>query len=285
MGFLNRLLTLVGVILLVLAITVLLAAPQALADLVNRIHDIQPLVRVLLAVLLDALLLTWLYRRLSIRPREGLVVRARGVKAEVNIDSVQRQINTRVDEVADVIAVQTEVLAEKGGAQITLHVRTQPDIVVPEKQKEITRVLKQVVEKQMGLRLAGPPVIHIALDTRPLTESASAAMTGAIVTEAPKPSPAPALSEVSAASDSSDVIEAEFISADEAPAAPAVTPTNEPASAQATDDVTPDEPTTPGWEDHETTMPLKDNGDPEDEAPDSDNAGEEPWRSFLLDEE
>ncbi len=311
MGFLNRFFTLIGTILLVLAMTVLLAAPQALADLVTRVNAIQPVVRILLAVLIDALLLLWLYRRLRAQPKEGLVVRARGVKAEVNIDSVQRQINARVDEITDVLAVQTEVLADKGGAQITLHVRTQPDIVVPEKQKEITRVLKQVVEKQMGLRLAGPPAIHISLDTVPLTDSARAAMTGAVEPETPEPAPAPALADVSSvdvstvnstsratpeksARGSSDVIEAEFVSADEAPAAtrtPAPPPASAPASTSAPDSAgdpdyaSPDEPTTSGRDDEETTVPLKNNSAPAAEAPDPADSEEEPWQSFLLDEE
>ncbi len=271
MSLIRRVLLALGVILLVLVVAVLLTAPQLIADLLAGLNAVPLAVRILLAVLIDALLLVALGRQLRQKPTEGLVVRARGVKAEVNIDSVQRQLNARVEEVPDVLAVQTEVAADNGNARIALRVRTRPDIVVPEKQKEITRVLRQVVEKQLGLRLAGAPVVHISLDTKPpLAESAQAAMTGAVEPEAvPEPPSRTAIPEVMpgpeqpvaapspAATPAEDVIEAEYVSDEEYAAEVAETGVADewPAGAEA------------------PVPPVQ--GIREEEA-------DEPWRAFLL---
>ena len=271
MSLIRRVLLALGVLLLVLGVTVLLTAPQLIADLLAGLNAVPRAVRILLAVLIDALLLVALGRQLRQKPTEGLVVRARGVKAEVNIDSVQRQLNARVEEVADVLAVQTEVAADNGNARIALRVRTRPDIVVPEKQKDITRVLRQVVEKQLGLRLAGAPVVHIALDTKPpLAESAQAAMTGAVEPEAiPEPPPRTATPEAMpgpeqpvaapspAATPVEDVIEAEYVSDEEyAAEAPAIGVADEPPAEEGA-------PAPP-------VLGIR-----EEEA-------DEPWRAFLL---
>jgi hypothetical protein len=280
MRLISRLLYTLGIILLVLAVTLLLTAPQVVADLVLRINRLQVAFRILLAVLIDVLLLAMLYGRLRAKPVEGLVVRARGVRAEVNIDSVQRQINARVEEVADVLAVQTEVAADNGNARIALRVRARPDIVVPEKQKEINRVLRQVVEKQLGLRLSGSPIIHIALDLQelPLAESAWSVPTGAVEpAAAPSPaipgispvkSPPAPLPAVQGAPDGGSVIEAEFVSDEED------TP---PVAMPAVEWADPDRTTTPGAQD-EPTLPLQDRSD-------SPAENEELWRAFLLDDD
>ncbi len=164
--FLRRSLVVLGIVLLLVILNLFLLAPQTVIDLVSRLRDASPFARtlqVVVAVILDALLIVLLYRLIRPGRTPGLMVRMRGARAEVSLDSVQRQINARIAQVSDVLDVQTEVEIENAGASVTLNVRTRPDIIIPEKQKEITRVLRQLVEKQMGLKLAGTLVIHITL--------------------------------------------------------------------------------------------------------------------------
>jgi len=165
-NLLKKALYVLGLLALAVVITILLVSPQIVVDFATRLATAEPVLRavqVVIAVLVDAILIAIIYRTLFPGRIEGLTVRARGARTAVSLDSVQRQINTAVAQVSDVLAVQSDVVADQGNVRLALRVRTRPDIIVPEKQKEINRVLRQVVEKQLGLRLAGPAVIHIAL--------------------------------------------------------------------------------------------------------------------------
>lgn len=165
-NLLKKALYVLGLLALAVVITILLVSPQVVVDFATRLATAEPLwraVQVVIAVLVDAILIALIYRMLFPGRIEGLTVRVRGARTAVSLDSVQRQINTAVAQITDVLAVQTDVVADQGNVRLALRVRTRPDIIVPEKQKEINRVLRQVVEKQLGLRLAGAAVIHIAL--------------------------------------------------------------------------------------------------------------------------
>lgn len=167
-SFVRRLFSMLAVIILMIGTTALLAVPQLVASLAENLSNTPANTRTLLivaAVAIDVMLAAVLVRILRPRKKDELMVRARGAKTQVSVDSVQRQINARVAQVSDVLHVHTDVEVTKGGASVEMHVRTRPDIMIPEKQKELARVLRLLVEKQMGLRLSGEPIIHIALAT------------------------------------------------------------------------------------------------------------------------
>jgi hypothetical protein len=168
LNFLRRLLSLMAVVILMVGVTALLAAPQLVARLAESLQNTPANTRTILilaAVVIDLLLAAVAVRILRPPQKTELLVHARGARARVSLDSVQRQINTRIAQVSDVLHVHTDVEVNNGGARVELNIRTRPDIVIPEKQKEIARVLRQLVEKQMGLRMIGEPVIHLALAT------------------------------------------------------------------------------------------------------------------------
>lgn len=250
----NRLLIVLGLILFVVVVTVTLAAPQIIIDLATRLNTTnvaQRGLQVVVALLLDLLAVLVLYRLLRPAPADGLVVRTRGSRTEVSIDSVQRQINARMDEVSDILSVQTEVTAERGNARITMHVRARPDIVIPEKQKEINRVLRQVVEKQLGLRLAGPPAVHIDL-VSPAPELAALPVAAPASPSTPPPPTG-------------------TVDLEERPAPP---PAPRPAE--------------PSEEDLEgPTLPLREEPAERQQAaePAAEDVAEEPWRAFLLEDD
>lgn len=189
MNLITRLLLILAVMTLLVGTTVLLVSPQmviTLADGLSSVDAAGRAIQLLLALLIDLLLLGLLYQLVRRAASRGLMVRARGARTEVSIDSVRRQIMAQISQLPDVLDAQTEVRAERGNARVALRVKAKPDITVPDKQNEINRALRQVVEKQMGLRLAGPPVIHIELQaSKELVE------TPAEVPPPPAPRPTP----------------------------------------------------------------------------------------------
>lgn len=192
MRFIKRLLSTLGLIVVMVVVTALLAAPQLIADAATQLANSAPPVRMgmlVAALVADLILLAVIIRIVRPARRDGLSVRARGAKTEVSLGSVQREINTRIAQVADVLAVHTEVVEENGKARVALRVRTRPDIIVPEKQKELLRVLRQLVEKQLGLRLAGQPTVHIALSPEEFesTNQTATLITDSYITREPSP--------------------------------------------------------------------------------------------------
>lgn len=167
-NLIRRFFALLAVVILMIGVTALFAAPQVVVQVAQGLGDTPAGTRTLLivaAIVIDLLLLAVAVRIIRPQNKEELTVRTRGATTKVSLDSVQRQINTRIAQVSDVLHVHTDVEVTNGSASVELHVRTRPDIMIPEKQREIGRVLRQLVEKQMGLRLASDPLIHIALAT------------------------------------------------------------------------------------------------------------------------
>lgn len=167
-NLIRRFFALLAVVILMIGVTALFAAPQVVVQVAQSLGDTPTGTRTLLivaAIVIDLLLLAVAVRIIRPQNKEELMVRTRGATTKVSVDSVQRQINTRIAQISDVLHVHTDVEVTNGSASVELHVRTRPDIMIPEKQREIGRVLRQLVEKQMGLRLASDPLIHIALAT------------------------------------------------------------------------------------------------------------------------
>lgn len=166
-------------LLLAVFLTVLLVAPQTLIAWIGMISELPVTARVAVAVVLDLVLLALMYLQIRPAPRigskDGLVMRASDTITEVSVDSTRDRILNAVNEVPDVISVETKVTPVRGKADIDMQV-----VVVgsnkrlPEKQNEISRAIRQVVNKQLGLELAGPPRIQIRLQSeeearRPVT--------------------------------------------------------------------------------------------------------------------
>lgn len=165
----NLLLVLVGLSLAVL-IAVLLLAPSAISQLAASITDISPLVRLPLAVIVVAIVLALLYfmlraDRVRGSSAAGLQVRASGTRADVSIDSARTRILKAVRDVSNVTKVDANVQAVRGRADVELDVVVAGDAMnIPNKQREIERALRQVINKQLGLQMAGKPQVHIRFE-------------------------------------------------------------------------------------------------------------------------
>lgn len=258
MNFITRLLLILAVITLLVGATVLLVSPQAviaLAEGLNSVDTAGRAIQLLLALLIDLLLLGLLYQLLRRTASRGLMVRARGARTEVSIDSVRRQIMAQIAQLPDVLDVQTEVRAERGNARVALRVKATPDITVPDKQNEINRALRQVVEKQMGLRLAGPPVIHIELQTgkeplEPPVEAPAPLVPRPTPRPQPEPLPAPPVAEVRPAEPEKPAPPAAVVVVPEpAPAPGPHLVALEPADEDEETGIAPVAPAVPGWRD------------------------------------
>jgi hypothetical protein len=105
-------------------------------------------------------LLLWLELR---RPygKAVKVQKVSGGEAQVTTDSIARRLEYNIDQLADVISVKPKVLAKGKGVHVRLNVETGPEIDVPAKTEEISRVAREVIEERMGLKLAGKLEIGI----------------------------------------------------------------------------------------------------------------------------
>ena len=83
----------------------------------------------------------------------------------MGIDSARDRILRAVRDVPDVLSANATVKPVRGKADVELDVVVSHEsISVPEKQREIDRALRQVINKQLGLQMAGKPRVHIRLD-------------------------------------------------------------------------------------------------------------------------
>lgn len=197
MRLIERSALLVVGLLAITLITVVLVAPEVVNDFFITLAQVNFIVRLVVVLVIDVAILAFLYSRL--RPArtvgDALIVKASGAIADVSIDSAQTLILNAVKSVSDVVSASAVVQAVGGKADIELHVQvTGQHINVPQKQQEINRALKQVVNKQLGLQIANQPRVHIrfADEQTPVTKKE------AIIPETPRRD-APAVPESSLA--------------------------------------------------------------------------------------
>jgi hypothetical protein len=160
--FFRRTLLWIAVILASVFLTLVLLSPQVVGE---QIETIRPAFRLIVVIILNGALLLYFYFRIR-QPRgsseTGLTVRTAGAITEVSVESTRERVLRAVSSLPDILSVNAEVLSVRGHADITLDVVVARDeINVPEKQKEIDRALRQVINKQLGLQMASQPRIRI----------------------------------------------------------------------------------------------------------------------------
>lgn len=167
MNLLARVYLLLITLLLVILLTVFLLSPAIVSEWAANISEVSGLLRIVVAVLLDVVLLALAF--LQIRPARrpaatGLMMRASGAVTEVSVDSARDRILKAVSDVRDVVSVEARVTPIRGRADVDLDVEVLgEDVRLPDKQRDINRALKQVINKQLGLQMAGSPHVHIRL--------------------------------------------------------------------------------------------------------------------------
>lgn len=177
MSFLRRFYLVLITLALVASLSLFLLFPQTVNNWSAALSDQSPLIPVLVTAVLDILLLTLLYLQVRPDPREratGLMMQASGAITEVSVESARDRILKAVSDVPDVISADAEVKPIRGKADVELQVTVMGhDVQLPAKQKEINRALNQVIHKQLGLRMAGQPRVHIRFHNEKTVPSTS----------------------------------------------------------------------------------------------------------------
>lgn len=176
MSLIRKLIVVLVGVSLALLITILLINPQAFIQLAENMAETSLLIRLPLVILLDAIVIVVLVAvvRGSRRTRssEGLVVKARGAVADISVASARERMLRAVRAVPDVIDAEADLKAVRGKADIDLDVViSRASANLPEKQREIDRALRQVVQKELGLQMEGKPRVHIRMDNVPIEEA------------------------------------------------------------------------------------------------------------------
>ncbi len=159
---------LVGLSLAIL-MTALLINPEAIGVLAQSLANTSTLIRLPLAILIDAVILavlTILVRETRpARSNSGLMVKTRGAIADVSIESATDRILRSVRDVPEVLSATATIKALHGKTDVDLDVIVSRESKsLPDKQKEIDRALRQVINKELGLQMAGKPRVHIRMD-------------------------------------------------------------------------------------------------------------------------
>ncbi len=86
-------------------------------------------------------------RHLQIQVSEGYV--------EVTEQAIVQRLEHSISQIAEIALVKAHVLASKGNAIETLiELETSPEVNVPQKTQEVIALAKQVLEQQIGLKVA-----------------------------------------------------------------------------------------------------------------------------------
>lgn len=170
MNHFNRVVAIAVAILLYLAVVLVAGAPAqamtwaqgAVAWLGQLLASLEvlspawlfPAGRVLALVLATVALLAFLW--LELRRRRVPAVRVQlpsGAQATVTAESVARRLAWHVDQLADVVNAVPQVRTRGSSVDILMVLETAPEVDIPLKSEEVMAVVKEVVERDMGLQL------------------------------------------------------------------------------------------------------------------------------------
>jgi len=195
MNTLNRMWVIVDLLLAMVVCTAILifphtllpAAGQWLTEIGQALNALDPWVRfgvgLLVAVMLDTLALLWIVLELH-KPKTYLKVESLegGATVRVRAESVALQIQYRLDPLPGVIRVKSHVGVSRGRVKAQAEVTVPLGVDVMEVAQRCVGAMREAVTQDLGLALAGEPVVHVTVVAMPQNKP----------TPAPAPGPAPA---------------------------------------------------------------------------------------------
>jgi hypothetical protein len=117
---------------------------------------------VLCAAFIDVLLIGLLVLEVRGPAKRTLrVQRVGGGEVAVTAESLVERLQYQIDQLADVIGVKARVTPRGGGVDVQVSLQTGADVNVPEKAEQVLEITRQVVEDQMGLKLARKPRVNV----------------------------------------------------------------------------------------------------------------------------
>ena len=170
MSFVNKLVTLLVIVLVWTGVVLLAAVPQPALGWARQgldwvEHSLARGATIDPSWLFGALragtivlvtLLALLLLRAELRRKRTPVVKMRpagGGEAAVTADSIARRLAWHVDQLADVISVTPQVRTRGSSVDIQLDLKTSPDVDIPMKTEEVIALTREVVQIQMGLQV------------------------------------------------------------------------------------------------------------------------------------
>ncbi len=171
--FLRGLVVVLGEFILLVLLVTLLIFPQSAREVADLIESLPMLTRALLVTFFSVLILIAILAQLNRQPRQtkgGVIVNMGDRNTLLDNESVRRGILKVVNQIELVESTEVEARSTNGRAAIVVNVKLSMSgakINLPKKQREIDRAIKQVVIKQLGVRLAHAPAINISFVETP----------------------------------------------------------------------------------------------------------------------
>ncbi|MHB1293849.1 MAG: alkaline shock response membrane anchor protein AmaP [Anaerolineae bacterium] len=140
-------------------------------------------------IVLGVVLLVLLWAELRSPRRRTVLIRTNGKSdAHLGVDSVIQELAYRIDELPGVLKVQPHVRSRGRDVDVALDVDTSPSVNIPTLSDQITDVVHESVENQLGLVLHGQVRVNIRHEPYPRGAVPGA---GAAPTQPLYPTPAP----------------------------------------------------------------------------------------------
>ncbi|MFZ4828301.1 MAG: hypothetical protein ACOYLB_13195 [Phototrophicaceae bacterium] len=166
--FLRGLVVVFGEFILLVMLVTLLLFPQSARELASMVESYNVVTRVLLVTLLTVFIVIGMVVQLNRQPRQtkgGVIVNMGDRNTLLDNESVRRGILKVVSQIDQVESAEVEARSANGRAAIVVNAKLNMSgekINLPKKQREIDRAIKQVVIKQLGVRLAHAPSINVS---------------------------------------------------------------------------------------------------------------------------
>ncbi len=185
MNLLNRIWVIVDLLLAMVLCTVLLIFPHTLLPAVGTwmvqlgqdLNALDPWVRfgvgLLLALMLDAVALLWIFFELRKPTRYLKVMTMEGGIVRVRAESVALQIQYRLDPLPGVIRVKSNVGVKQGRVKAHAEVSVPLGVDVLETAQRCVGAIRAAVTEDLGLALADDPVVHVTVINTPKATSHS----------------------------------------------------------------------------------------------------------------
>jgi len=100
----------------------------------------------------------------STRNDHGLIVQRGQGRAFMDTESARQQVYAAVARIPNVQRTEVTIGNELGRAAVTMNILADNTINGPKKKQEISREVKKVIQDQLGIQLAGEPVINMSLE-------------------------------------------------------------------------------------------------------------------------
>lgn len=162
--FFRRVGAIILAVLTLALLTLLMLFPRTMGEALDGMNGF---LRLLIVVAADGALLYLIYRQvraLSGVDQSALLLRSGGAITELTSQSLQDRLQKAVQAVNGVVANTVHVEAVRGRAKLTLTVSVKSQVTnLPALQKEIVKAIDTTVRQELGVALAGQPMLQMSM--------------------------------------------------------------------------------------------------------------------------